>query len=203
MKKTKNTYFLLRHGETEYQKEKKGWIYPRDGMRNVSLSKEGKEQVQRTAEKMREEEVEVDVIYSSDFLRAKETSEIVRASLSPEKVFFDERLRDVDLGVYHERRKEDFYKDFPLEEGAFERRPPEGENYRDAMERVIDLVLEIEKKRKGERILLVSHKDILLFLEGWFLDLKESEILRIKKERGGPRTAQMRIPADDVFANLP
>ncbi len=44
--KLRNQYFILRHGDTIYQTEKKGFIYPWPDNPLVRLTKKGKKKIQ-------------------------------------------------------------------------------------------------------------------------------------------------------------
>jgi broad specificity phosphatase PhoE len=108
----------------------------------------------------------IDLIYSADFFRTKQTAEIVAKELN-KKIIFDKRLRDINLGIYRGRKKEEFYRDFlkvfPL---RFTKRPPGGESWQDVQKRMLNFLKKIDKKHKGKNILIVSHGDPLWLLEG-------------------------------------
>lgn len=192
MDKLKNTYYLLRHGRTKYQKDKRGYTYPRDCTDKVSLSKEGERQVKQKARLI--EDLGIDKIYSSDFLRTKQTAEIVKSGIDfDEKIVFTSKLRDIDLGVWHERKKEDFYNKFPVEsEDDFDKIPGKGESLNQVQERMWNYLLEIDKNNQENNILIISHRDPLWLLVGKLNNFDKSELIKIKKDKKNYfRTAEL------------
>jgi isoleucyl-tRNA synthetase len=167
--KLRNEYYILRHGQTIYQTKKKEIIYPSSLQNKIGLTKEGRRQIINSAKKLKK--IGIDLIYSSDFYRARESAKIVAKELGIKKINFDKRLRDVNLGVYHGRKKEAFYRDFP---GVthFRKRPLGGESWQDVLKRVIAFIKEIDRKYQGKKILIVSHGDPLWLLENWVKKLK-------------------------------
>ncbi len=169
---TTNQYYILRHGQTIYQKEKKEIIYPPLENDKVCLTEKGKREIEKAAQKLKKEKI--DLIFSSDFFRTRQTAEIVAKELKI-GVKFDKRLRDVNLGIYHGRQKKEFYQDFPRASERFYKRPQKGETWSDCKKRMLDFIKEIDKKYQGKRILIVSHGDPLWLLEGAMKGLKNEE----------------------------
>lgn len=100
----------MRHGQTIYQTEKKGWIYPPFPEKPaIKLTKKGEKQIKIAAKKLKKEKI--DLIFSSDFFRTRQTVEIVEKELGI-RVRFDKRLRDGNLGIYREERKRNFTEIF-------------------------------------------------------------------------------------------
>jgi len=162
----RNKYYLLRHGKTIYQTKKKGIIYPARDSTEIRLTKKAEGEIKKLAKKIKK--LSVDLIYSSDFFRARQTAEIVAKGLK-KKIFFDKRLRDINLGVYHGKSKKEFYRNFPRNyPERFIKRPPRGESWKDCQKRIFDFFKEINKKYKGKTILIVGHGDPLWLLEGAF-----------------------------------
>ena len=172
----KNQYFLLRHGETVWGKT--GLSYPWPDSEKVRLNKIGKEQIRRAAKILKKERI--DLIFSSDFFRAKQTAEIVAKALR-HKIVFDKRLRDTYIGHYHVKPKGVFNQDFPLSKllSRFKKRPKGGENWNEVKKRVKEFLLSAEKQYQGKRILIVSHGDPLWLLEGLTRDLSDKELVDI------------------------
>ena len=83
----KNNYFLLRHGKTIYQKQKKKSIYPSISKQgSIGLITESKRRLKKIAKRIKKEKI--DLIYSSDIFRARQTAEIVAKELGL-KIHFD------------------------------------------------------------------------------------------------------------------
>lgn len=84
------TLLLVRHGETDWNRDGR-W----QGQSDTQLNDVGREQAARVAEELDG----VDVVYSSDLARARETADIVARRLGLE-VHVDERLRERGFGAW-------------------------------------------------------------------------------------------------------
>ena len=73
--KIKNKYFLLRHGETIYQTEKKHLLYPSPEKPPIPLTKNGKRMIAGAAEWLKDKDI--DLIFASPFFRTKQSAKIV------------------------------------------------------------------------------------------------------------------------------
>jgi broad specificity phosphatase PhoE len=82
--------FLARHGETDWNRDGR-W----QGNSDTPLNERGREQARELAGELDT----VDVVYSSDLVRARETAEIVAARLGRE-VELDSRLRERGFGAW-------------------------------------------------------------------------------------------------------
>src|SRR5439155_25997006 len=84
---------LARHGETDWNREHRlqGWADP-------PLNDLGREQSLELAEALRGESF--DAVYSSDLRRASETARAVAGRLGLPSVIEDASLREVDLGSW-------------------------------------------------------------------------------------------------------
>lgn len=170
-----NHYFLLRHGQTPYQadQEKTGLMYPFPENPPISLTEKGKEQIAEAVQQLEKENL--DLIFSSDFFRTRQTAGIVTKELNLEPVF-DSRLRDLDMGEFQGKPKQ-LYQDFFLIEkkDRFDERPPGGESWNDVKKRLNDFLTDIEKKYAGKNILIISHGDPLWLLAGMLRGFKTEE----------------------------
>ena len=179
MLKLKNNYYILRHGQTDWQTKKKEWTYPKSDSPKIKLTKKGEKQIKKAVEKVRGKKV--DLIFSSDFFRARQTSKIVAKALGL-KVNFDKRLRDINLGIYKGRTKEEFYAKFPrYSKNRFQKSPPGGENWLEVKKRMLQAIKGVEKKNKSKTILIVSHAEPLWLLEGAVKNWSLTEFLKNRK----------------------
>ena len=187
----KNHYFILRHGETIYQTKKKDFIYP-SWLDNppIKLIEKSKKNLRKLAKKIKKEKI--DLIYSSDIFRTRQTAKIVARKLEL-KINFDKRLRDINLGIYYRKRKEEFWQKFPRYSlKRFSQRPAEGESWLDCQKRMLKFLKEIDKRHKNKNILIISHGDPLWLLEGAVKNWSFKKILKIKKEKGIIKTGELR-----------
>jgi isoleucyl-tRNA synthetase len=176
---SKNKYFILRHGETAYQAKKKKIIYDWPGLSSFPLTEKGTKKIKKIVKKLKNKKI--DVIYSSDTLRAKQTAKIVANELGL-GIHFDPRLRDINLGIYQGREKKEFLNDFPPNLGRFQKRVPGGESWSDIKKRAIDFIKDVDKKHNGKIILVVSHGDFLWLLEGIMEGLTDTRLLKEYKK---------------------
>ena len=146
------TILLARHGETDWNNQRR-W----QGHADQPLNDIGREQARALAETLAGRAI--DVVYSSDLVRAHETALIVAERLGlPVQV--DVGLREVDVGDWSGRAHSEVEEIDP--EGF--RRWREGgkgwnggESYEQMGERVVAAVLRLAGAHPSETVLLVSH----------------------------------------------
>ena len=180
MKELKNKYFLLRHGQTTHQIEGPKTIYfwP-DGNPPYALTELGKSQIQEKTLQLKDKNI--DLIFSSDILRTKQTAQIVAQELGLEPKF-DQRLRDTNWGVFQGKSMEQAWAFYNHNmEKKFTIAPSEGESWYDVKTRVISLLKEIEEKYSQKNILIVSHGNPLWLLEDWINGLNQEQSLERRK----------------------
>lgn len=175
-----NAYFLLRHGQTPYQAEEIGIIYPWPEPTPIFLTEKGKKDVEESAKELRNKNI--DIIYSSDVTRVRQSAEIVAKEIGKE-IVFDARLRDMDHGIFKGHPQEEYMLFFSNPEEKLYKRPLQGESWNDVKERMLGFFEEIDEKYKDKIILIVSHKGPLWLLEAALNKLNDEETLEMK-ERG-------------------
>ncbi len=180
----KNDYHILRHGKTTYQKDKTDLTYPRNPTDSIPLADEGREQIRKRSQEIKR--LGISKIYASDFLRTKQTAKIVKKEIGfSGDIIFNKKLRDLDLGVWHDRKKEDFYNKFPINKEFFNTRPKKGENWNDVEKRMIGVLEDIDKNNEQATILIISHGDPLWLLEGSIKNKSKEELIKEKKSKEG------------------
>lgn len=192
--KLKNKYFILRHGESPVNL--KGLVSCWPEKIYSPLTRKGVKQIKEAAKELKNKQI--DLIFSSDILRTKQTAGIVAKEFGL-KIKFDKRLRDVDLGILNGQHINKAGK-FWIKEGEklsyleyYKRRftiaPLKGENYVDIEKRMMDFLKDAEKKYKGENILVVGHKRPLTLLEkmvlGWSRKKFIENIIKDKEMKNG------------------
>ena len=158
VKKSGNTYLLMRHGEAENNVLR---VVSSALPNNHHLTEKGKTQARDAAERLKGKKV--DMIVSSPLARAKETAEIVADILGydAEKIVYDLRLRETGFGSFEGRTAAEYHENFPREK-RFREAP--GETLADQKKRMTEFLYELEGTYKGKTILLVSHSDPLWML---------------------------------------
>jgi probable phosphoglycerate mutase len=150
---------LARHGETKENRERRF-----QGQKDVPLSEHGVEQAHALAEQVAAEERPVVALYTSPLVRAAETARIVgeRIGLEPRP---DARLKEVDVGAWQDRLKDDVEREDPEGWAAYRRagdtfRFPGGESFAEQQERVIEALVDVTQR--GELpALLVCHRGVV------------------------------------------
>lgn len=176
MKKLRNSYFMLRHGRNIHQTEKENIVY--DWISEdppCVLDSVGIEQIKASAEKLASENI--NLIFSSDILRTRQSAEIVAERLRIKEINYDERLRDDNWGIFQGKTKQEAWAYFKNMEEKFDKAVPEGESWNDCYKRMTDFLKEIDNKYENKTILIVSHGDPLWLLECLLEELSKKEML--------------------------
>lgn len=147
-------WFIVRHGETEWNAQ--GRI---QGHTDVVLSQKGQQQALRLAHRLAEEPI--DLAYSSDLSRAKETAQII---LSNHEAPFHTtpRLRERYYGVFEGLTAEERNHRYPEQFAAslvkdLDFAPTGGESTRQTCERMATLVTELKANHLDDSVLVVGH----------------------------------------------
>ncbi len=154
---------LVRHGETDWNKD--GKVH--GGNADEPLNEIGKKQAEELAAALKGQVF--DCVITSDLKRAKETANILSNSLGlPEPVELD-ALRERHVGVWSGQKAADLLEQFPpIEEGivALHHGTPEGgESLSDFLSRMQKAYDEISRTYAGKKILIISHRAVMLGLQ--------------------------------------
>src|SRR3989339_1017426 len=153
-KKSGNKYFVMRHGESEGNE--KNLVSSKVG--NIDhLTKKGEKQIFDSIPELKNKKI--DLIISSDFMRTKETAEIVKKELklSNNSLIFDERLWELNTGVFDGKTWKEYF-DFRGEKGWFNLKAEGGESCKEMKLRTASFLYDLEKKYKNKIILIVTHE---------------------------------------------
>jgi len=177
-----NRYFILRHGEANHTKKDTiaGWSEFKNPTLASKLTEKGKQQIKKSAEQLKKTGG-VDLIFSSDLIRTRETAEIVADVLNfdKNKIILDKRLREYNVGIFDGKKIKEhraYFKNNRLRE--FTEPAPEGETLNDVKRRMIEFLFELEKKYKNKKIVIISHGDPLWILEAGIKGLENEQILK-------------------------
>lgn len=169
---------IIRHAESMRNKAKKGNAYFADDAARslikgipdykISLTEEGFLQAKATGAYLKKKFGEFDCCYHSGFLRTIQTLETILEAY-PKKYRSNVKIRESLLirerhaGYAYDMTEQEVDKYFPwLKEywdtqGSFFACPPGGESLAKAAERVEAFRNEINRKRAGQKVLIVSH----------------------------------------------
>lgn len=162
----KNRYFVLRHGESKANVAHILLSHPKEGTVSYGLSSKGKKQVKTSVLKNKKSKLlDSDIIiYSSDFLRAKETAEIAKKLLGVKKINFHKNLRERYFGKYDKTSLDNLKIVWEHDRKNANHKHQGTENPNKVLKRTLTLISQLEKKYKNKKILLVSHGDVLQIL---------------------------------------
>lgn len=150
---------LIRHGETDWNREGR-W----QGQADVPLNANGVEQSKQLAKELASR-IQLDAIYSSDLLRARQTAEFL-AQETGLQVYLDVRLKEIDQGKWQglqvqeiqERYSEIFYSRL---QDPWNVAPPGGETAMQVRQRVAEALDSIARQHIGATVAIVAHGFVL------------------------------------------
>ncbi|MBM7702469.1 histidine phosphatase family protein [Metabacillus iocasae] len=145
----------MRHGQTDWNKQRLI-----QGHSNIPLNEKGREQAKKVAEAFRDKRV--DVMYSSDLLRAYETALEIAKVVSVEKVTTCKRLRERSFGDLEAQavsKLEELVPGYGTNWGSDA--VYNMERLEDAQKRLTDRLVEIVEEAKNKHVVVVSHGAII------------------------------------------
>jgi isoleucyl-tRNA synthetase len=163
-KKSGNTYYAMRHGMAEKNVLGIYNTHPENaGM--YHLVEQGQKDVRAHAESLKP--LQFDRIIVSPFLRTIETAQIVADVLGfpKEKIEIDERLTEVNVGVYEGKKYAEYHAMFKDLQERFTKAAEGAENFNEVRVRIGQFLYELEEKYQNEKILIISHGDPLWLLK--------------------------------------
>jgi len=135
------------------------------------------------------EDVRPNVVLSSPYLRARETSRIAieAAGMKYEEITFitDERLREKEFGILDRLTRVGIKEKYPEQAearsvlGKFYFRPPGGESWCDVILRLRSVIDTITRDYRRERVLIVSHQVVVNCFRYLLERMSEEQILAI------------------------
>jgi len=145
------TLLLVRHGETDWNRLGR-W----QGHSDTPLNARGREQARELAPQLDG----VDVVYSSDLARARETAEILAEELGAD-VRLDARLRERGFGAWEGLTAAEIEQDFAEAHGRWQAGEGAGADDAEAFDafgrRVEACLEEIVRRHPDETVLLIAH----------------------------------------------
>jgi broad specificity phosphatase PhoE len=127
------------------------------------------------------------VIWSSDFTRARQTAEIVRAHLDAPEVELTEALRERCFGDWEGSSTDNYARVWAADETG-SAQAGGVESVGAVLDRTTALIVDLERRYSGRHILLVSHGDSLQILQAGFLRLSPTR----HRSLPGLQTAEIR-----------
>jgi len=180
--KLRNRYLVMRHGEADSNAT--NTVSSR--VENPThLTTKGREQVEETAESLKGEKF--DFIFASDFVRTKETVEIIakKFNISADKIIFDSRLREIGTGDFDGKNVKEYHGYFSNFMERFEKKPEGGESIHDVQKRAMEFLFETDKKLEGKNVLVVTHEYVLWMLDATAKGLSDKEAYDLRTNTEG------------------
>lgn len=191
--KSGNTYFTMRHGESEKNVLK----VVTDAVDKYPLTEKGRSDVAESVTGR-----EFDLIITSPVLRAKQTAEIVAETIGMpvNEIVIDEQIRELKQGDFEGKTLDEYRAMFPRGLNRFTEKPEGGENYNDLRLRMGSFLYDLESKYQNKRILIVSHGDPLWLLHAAADGLAPEAILAQRDEYFPPAKGALK---EMLFTPLP
>ncbi len=158
-----NRIFIMRHGESLANTKHLIVSDPAVGTVKYGLTAAGERQVRSAAAAFPGDADTV--IYASDFLRARETAEILQQTWHTRELFFHAGLRERFFGIFEDKDDASYHTVWKQDEEGSDATETCVERPEAVAERMNALLLEIERSFSGRRIVLVSHGDCLQILQ--------------------------------------
>ena len=192
-----NNYFIFRHGHSLRQVKKLAMCWPEKVY--CPLTEEGIKETMRIARKLKSKRI--DLIFSSDLLRTKQTAEILNKETGA-KIIFDKRLREYNVGIFNGKDPKLAWDYSNKKRNIVEAKPPKGESLIEVRKRMYNFLKGVNGKYQNKNILIVSHELPLTVLEG---SLKGWPIEKILEWRrwGKEKTIKTSEWREIEFKNLP
>ncbi|MBI4087237.1 MAG: class I tRNA ligase family protein [Candidatus Liptonbacteria bacterium] len=175
--KIKSRWFLVRHGETDWNKEGRY-----QGHTDIPLNETGMKQAHVAAEQLRNKGL--DLIISSDLKRASQTADIIGKTLNIE-VIHDARLREVSGGVAEGLTREERPQELNKILSSYDRRPENGESWQDAELRVAEAIAHHKSNHAHHNIAIVTHGGVMRTARKIFKNLSFEEARLYRAENLG------------------
>jgi 2,3-bisphosphoglycerate-dependent phosphoglycerate mutase len=186
------TLILVRHGETEWNRE--GRI---QGHSDSALTTEGVAQAHAMGARLRENLANepINVVLASDLPRAARTATMIAEPIG-QQIVFDVRLRERAFGVAEGKTYEEIDRDHPemfsrVRETDPDFSAPGGESRNQFHARVTTTLRDIAAAHAGKRILVVTHGGAIAAVYRWLNGLPVSSPHKIEI----PNVAYNRINA--------
>lgn len=177
--------FLVRHG-----KDDKNY---RGGWSNLSLTKEGIEEVEKLSLILKDKKNKYNIqkIISSDLKRAYQTAEIIAKKINV-KVELSKKLREINNGYLAGMSNKEALEKYPgiyFNTLEMDERYPGGESPNEFYQRITRDFFEIIKEnKKHESIIIVTHSGVINAIYSYINNLKWSN-----------KTQNIKVPSASIF----
>lgn len=156
------TFYIVRHAA----KEKGDFYNPELRHQDEPISQKGQEQAEKLVAYFADKGISN--IYISAYIRTGQTAAPLARHLGL-PALIDERLNEIDNGLFDNASEEEIRERFPAEwqmlrEGQADFRFPQGETGAEARKRIVDFLDEKRKTHGDENTIMVSHEGLIRIL---------------------------------------
>jgi len=159
----KSKWFLVRHGETDWNKEGRT-----QGQSDTPLNELGRSQAREAGQKLKGKKI--DLIISSDLSRARETAEIIAREIGGE-IILEEKFRERSFGetegMHFEVRNEKYGNRFATYDQAY----PGGETFQEVEKRALEAFHVHHKDYFDKNVVIVTHAGVMRALQRVFKNM--------------------------------
>ncbi len=168
--------YLIRHGESQAN-EKDVFL----GHGDLDLTEKGRKQAELTAEYLKD--CGLNVVYSSDLLRAYHTAEATAKKVGL-PIIKDERLREINAGKWDFKTFNDLEKEYKESYDVWLSniglsQPDGGESVADLQKRVLGVLEEIAKNHVGQKVAVFTHATPIRCLQTYSENKKLEEMKKV------------------------
>ncbi len=159
---------FIRHGETEYNK--KNLYY---GHLNPGLNETGIHQLKNTKEKLKQLNEKIDIVFSSDLKRCRESLDLLEIDKDIKK-HFSKKLRELNFGNIEGKTYKEIENKFPHYVDEMKNnwryfKTEGGESLHDLQQRAAKKVNKIKTENQNKKILIVAHAGVIQSLISYYL----------------------------------
>ena len=159
---------FIRHGETDCNK--KHLYY---GHLNPSLNKTGISQLKNTKKKLEKMNEKIDIVFSSDLKRCRESLELLKINKNI-KTYFSEELRELNFGNIEGKTYKEIENKFPhyideMKNNWRHFKTEGGESLTDLQKRIVKKIDKIKNEHQNKKILIVAHSGVIQSLISYYL----------------------------------
>ncbi|MBM9519716.1 histidine phosphatase family protein [Desulforhopalus vacuolatus] len=175
--------YLLRHGAIEIPNPK-----PFIGQMELPLTEEGREQMKKSGEWLKDKDIEG--IFTSPSGRCRESAEIVAKETGEQPIEILPQFQEINLGKWEGKTVAEVKRLFP---GAYEARgrnfdqyrPSGGENFQDLLQiRIHPAFLKLTREKEGN-IAIIAHAGTNRVLLSWLLQMPIKGIFNLDQTYAG------------------
>lgn len=159
---------FIRHGETDCNK--KNLYY---GHLNPGLNETGIWQLKNTRKKLEKLNEKIDIVFSSDLKRCRESLELLEIDKNI-KTHFSEKLRELNFGTLEGKTYKEIERNFPRYVKEMQNnwryfKAESGESLDDLQMRVSKKLNKIKTENQNKKILVVTHAGVIQSLISYYL----------------------------------